>query len=453
MTDTALELFLREWFCGPLNLCYRVREFGYTLGPLKGAPFRRDTYALEGFLSEFRRVAGSGFRKMNAFLSIASYSDLEMSELIYDALHYDFDCGEDPSKALEVAAEWVRVLKEAYGCDAVVYSTGFKGVHVVVPLKRPTDWEGYKLTYHALLNLSREAKAINDWSMLQPNRLDRIPFTWNYKEVGGEPRRAYVRVVNIWEGKPVRPEEFDWGDYEPLDITQVEVTRVVVSAPKPKVVRVRRGNGNSWAWVEEVVRKGLPDGRKRFILYTLTPYLAAVRGVSEEEGVETVKEFLEASCRNHGACGKVYDSWVRAAFRGALRKGVKPRGLRSWEERDPEVLRLIKDVLNGEDRVVKITGPNPYATKVLEFVRETGLEEFSYDDFKRWLEGREGRLLNASEWQGWERRLRELVSEGILGRKYLVNGEWVDYGTKRVTTPPSKAVRFYVARVFSSHVL
>ncbi len=453
MTDTALELFLRKWFCGPLNLCYRVREFGYVSGPLGGAGFRRGPYALEGFIMEFGKVAKMGFERLNAFLSIASYSDLEMSELIYDALHYDFDCGEDPSKALEVAAEWVRVLKEAYGCDAVVYSTGFKGVHVVIPLKQPTDWEGYRLTYHALLNLSRGARELNDWAMLQPNRLDRIPYTWNYKEVNGEPRRAYVRVVDLRAGKPVRPEEFDWANYEHLDLRDVEAVKVVVSVPKPRVVRAVGRHAGSWAWVEEVVRKGLPDGRRRFILYTLTPYLATVRRVSEEEGVETVKEFLEASCRNHGACGKVYDSWVRAALRGAARKGVKPRGLRSWGERDPEVLRLIKDVLNGEGRMVKITGLNPYAAKVLEFVRETGLEEFSYDDFKRWLEGREGRLLNASEWQGWERRLRELVSEGILGRKYLINGEWVDYGTKRVTTPPSKAVRFYVARVFSSHVL
>ncbi len=50
---------------------------------------------------------------------------------------------------------------------------------------------------------------------------------------------------------------------------------------------------------------------------------------------------------------------------------------------------MIKAVLNGESKAVEFTGPNLYAAKVLEFVMET-VEEFSYDDFKRWLEGKEG---------------------------------------------------------------
>ncbi len=460
MTDASLELFLRKWFCGPLNKCFRVREFGFTLDPLKSevVRFHRGPYSLEGFLLEFRRLVEEGdrwrkkkrdgnkrdwFRNLNAFLGIASYDDDDLNNPIYDALHYDLDCEEDPSKALSVAIEWVRKLKDVYGCDAVIYTTGFKGVHVVIPLKVPTDWEGYELTYRTLPGLSREAKALNDWDMLHDNQLDRIPFTWNYKVVGGVPRRAYVRVITL-DGKPLKPEDFDWSLYEPLDLRNVEVVKVVADVPKPKVARPRRGNGKAWAWVEEVIRMGLPDGRHRFILYTLTPYLATIKQVSEEEALEIVKEFLEASCRNHNNCGKVYDSWIRSALRGAKRKGIKPRSLKSWGEKDPEVLKPIKAVLMKGSKGVESTGLNPYAAKVLEFVEETGLEEFSYNDFKRWLEGREGRLLNASEWQGWERRLRQLVSEGLLSRKYLVNGVWVDYGTKQVTTPPSKTVRFYV---------
>lgn len=96
--------------------------------------------------------------------------------------------------------------------------------------------------------------------------------------------------------------------------------------------------------------------------------------------------------------------------------------------------------------VISSVGLNPYASVVLEFVRGSGLNRFTYDDFKRWLERREGRLLSASEWQGWERRLRQLVTEGLLGREYLVNGVWVDHGSKEVNTPPSRTVRFYVRK-------
>ena len=121
---------------------------------------------------------------------------------------------------------WAGKLKAAYGCDAVIYSTGFKGIHVVIPLKQPTDWEGYKLTYHALLNLDKRAKFLNDWSMLQPNRLDRIPYTWNVKEDG----RAYVTIIDL-NGKELDPTRFDWSSYEPLDITKVEVTKVTAPVP------------------------------------------------------------------------------------------------------------------------------------------------------------------------------------------------------------------------------
>lgn len=241
MNNVVIEHFLREWFCGPLNLCFRIREFGYSLGPLRRAPFRRDTYALEGFLLEFGKLAKRGFRKLNALLSIASYSNLEMDEPIYDALHYDFDCEWDPSRAVSAAVEFARSLRERFGCDAVIYTTGFKGAHVVIPLKAPTDWEGYELTWRALIAPYKYVfRGLVDDNMLQPNRLDRVPFTYNCKLVNGEPKSAYTRIVTL-DGKPLKPDDFNWSLYEPLDITQVEVVRVELPAvPKPKVVVLRR---------------------------------------------------------------------------------------------------------------------------------------------------------------------------------------------------------------------
>lgn len=84
-------------------------------------------------------------------------------------------------------------------------------------------------------------------------------------------------------------------------------------------------------------------------LHTLHPHtiFSHHKRVSEEEGLEAVKEFLETSCRNHGNCDKVYDSWIRAALRGAASKGIKPRGLKSWQEKDPELFALIRKVLDG----------------------------------------------------------------------------------------------------------
>jgi len=98
-----------------------------------------------------------------------------------------------------------------------------------------------------------------------------------------------------------------------------------------------------YSWIEAVVSRGLPDGRKRFILYVLTPYLATVLKLDEEEALKVVREFLENSCRNHGGCGKVYDSWVKSCFRGAKQKGIKPARL---ERLDEELRKIIEDVLS-----------------------------------------------------------------------------------------------------------
>ncbi len=526
--------FLREWFCGPLNLCYRFREFGYCVGPLKKAPFVREPYALEGFLLKFRGLVEYGdgrekkeeksgrrrdwFRELNAFLGIASYDNDDLKNPIYDALHYDFDWEEDPSKAVSVAFEFARSLKERFGCDSVIYLSGIRGAHVVVPLKAPTDWEGYELTWRALIAPYKFLpKKLIDDNMLQHNRLDRIPFTYNIKVVkeGDVERvvRGYSRIV-LLNGKPLSPGDFSWDLFEPLDITQVEVYRVMLpEVPRPKPIRVRgrrRPGVKLPSSIEELVSsEAVPPCVRNLIdafmkagdldhyqRMALVLYLKWV-GFSVDDVVEffkryardfneritryqveylygmrgSKKDYLMYSCRKLKELGICLEcGWDRNPITYTYRKA----------EVNPEVMERFYNLLKGREsrdntqpRSGGVAGNassksvtrekhsnrlenggshhkavpswvNPYAAKVLEFIEETGLTEFSYDDFKRWLEGREGRLLNASEWQGWERRLRQLVSEGMLGRKYLVNSAWVDYGTKQVATPPSKTVRFYV---------
>jgi hypothetical protein len=100
-----------------------------------------------------------------------------------------------------------------------------------------------------------------------------------------------------------------------------------------------------YSWIEHVVSRGLPDGRKRFILYVLTPYLATVLKLEEDEALKVTKEFLDNSCRNYGSCGKVYDSWIRSAFRGAKQKGIKPARL---EKLDEELRKIIEEILSRE---------------------------------------------------------------------------------------------------------
>jgi hypothetical protein len=74
--------------------------------------------------------------------------------------------------------------------------------------------------------------------------------------------------------------------------------------------------------VEKVIEKGLPDGRKHFILYVLSAYLVNVRGLSEEEALQVVQGFLENSCKNFNNCEKVYESSIRGNLHRVKSKGL-----------------------------------------------------------------------------------------------------------------------------------
>jgi len=87
--------------------------------------------------------------------------------------------------------------------------------------------------------------------------------------------------------------------------------------------------------VEKIIEKGLPDGRKRFILYVLSAYLVNVKRLSEEEALQVVQEFLENSCRNHGNCEKYMTPLYVETYRGLNPRGLNQQPWRSLERKTP----------------------------------------------------------------------------------------------------------------------
>jgi len=102
-----------------------------------------------------------------------------------------------------------------------------------------------------------------------------------------------------------------------------------------------------YAWVEELIRRGVPDGRSRLILYVISRYLVNVKGLSVDEAHLVVKEFIENSCRNYGDCSKIYDSWIRNVLRRVAEGGWLPWSLERLRERDPELYDIVMGVLEG----------------------------------------------------------------------------------------------------------
>lgn len=120
---------------------------------------------------------------------------------------------------------------------------------------------------------------------------------------------SLAQVVLKWEGlEPLNPADLPVAKIkvstpaiqrhfvEPVD----DATPVSVEDQVSSTARKPRG----YEWVEKIIEKGLPDGRKRFILYVLSAYLVNVKRLSEEEAIRVVQEFLENSCRNQTTARK-----------------------------------------------------------------------------------------------------------------------------------------------------
>ncbi len=266
--------FYEEWYSGPQRMCRDlVREMGFKRGPLRGGrySFIREFGDWNGFKNMLEYFA-EYFREINVLLSIACYqgSVNEPGNPIYPALHYDFDDNEDPRRAVRSALEFARSVKKRYGADPVVVFSGIRGAHVVVPLKMFIDWDTYVIIYKILVSPHRFAKKLMDEHMLQKNRLDRVPYTYNYKEKG---KRGFSYIIDI-NGKRVSAEEFSWENYEPLDPRQMEIVKIKPAIQIIELKRVRaykyRGNKDPLPKnVEELVNNNAVPPCIRNIIKTM----------------------------------------------------------------------------------------------------------------------------------------------------------------------------------------
>lgn len=84
--------------------------------------------------------------------------------------------------------------------------------------------------------------------------------------------------------------------------------------------------------------EGIPDGRKRILLYWLIPYWVNIEERDIEEVVELAREWVSRQG------GRVYDSWLRSDAQNVKAKGIKPWSLEKVSRIDPELIKILKEV-------------------------------------------------------------------------------------------------------------
>ncbi|MEM2197053.1 MAG: hypothetical protein QW290_08235 [Sulfolobales archaeon] len=445
-----MEDFLVRWFLGPFGERFRLlvmREVGFC-GDMVARDFRRESLSFEGFLGFLQRL---DLRSVNLFMGVGFWLaskglEPDSSYMLYDRLSFDFDSS-NPEEAVEAAVSFYNILNSRYGVAPIVFLSGFKGAHVVVPLGKPTSWDGYQLLWdHFYRLIPKEHRQLVDVNMKQWNRLDRVPYTYNIRN--GE--RALAKIIYP-EG--VTPQSFDWGRLTGLDPGSITIYKIEM--PKLHKPTKPHNIGRNYNYVKEVLApcmlKILEDCRKGINLshnarVALAAYMLNV-GYSVDEVVEvfrTQPDFKEKITRYQVNYIASYDGEGKPLLPYSCAK-MREMGLcvRDCGTKNP--LNHNKTHHQLSVRRPNLNNKNPIGSlpsELSDFLKESGLTEFSYDDFRRWLETK--KPLEASEWHHWERRLRKWSEEGYLGRKFLVNGIWIDYGSGKISKPPSKEVRFYI---------
>jgi len=486
--------YLVKWFIGPLGDQVKgvlVREVGFCVGDLKTCSFQRSSYLLPGFLQLWESKLSKVFDRANIFMGVGYWAEPgtlepELDLMRYDRISFDFDLPSDPEAAVEAALGLAKAINARYQATPVVFRSGFKGAHVVIPLSKPVDWNGYQLIRgHFMQLIPREMRsALDEGAGGKWRDIDRVPLTWNLKEG----KRVLARIIYPRE---FTYRDFDWSSLQPLDPSKVVITRPKLpEIPKPKELKPKpkpspldtskpslpasiRELGNSELvppcvrkWINTIVETGELDHYERV---SLALYLKWV-GFSPEDVINFFREYARDFKENITRYQVEYLYGLRGSRREWLMYScnkLRELGLCldcGWN-RNPVTYTYAKAYVDPElkekffslvkkDESSNLPKPSAevaqdqcfsdeYYRLVVEFTRETGLEEFTYGDLKSWLEGKQE--VSADYWHTIERKLRELASSGCLGRRYLVDGEWVDYGTGPVSTPPSREVKFYIA--------
>ncbi|MEM4625076.1 MAG: DNA primase noncatalytic subunit PriX [Thermosphaera sp.] len=326
--------FIIEYFRG-ITREAKTREMFIVKGDLRTSTVKERWAAYIRGVDLIIREFVKNVEEWNMFMGIGfmnTHGEITPDKVLYDRLSYDFDNEQDPAGAVNAALDFAKTIETELDAVGIVFTTGFKGAHVVIPVMPAVDFETYKGVWKRLLQFTD--KSFIDMNMLQWNRVDRIPLTYNVKD-------GQTKFCRIIYPREFTWEDFDWGELKPLDPSDFKTVTILT----PQVVKPKPLSGKpekSWIW--KIVGTGLPDGRKRFILSVLVPHLVSL-GKDENDILVVCREFLDNSCRNFSKCDKIYDSWIKSVIRSAKARGFKGYGLSIIQQKDPDLYGKITETI------------------------------------------------------------------------------------------------------------
>ncbi|MEM4048929.1 MAG: hypothetical protein QXL83_06420 [Zestosphaera sp.] len=98
--------------------------------------------------------------------------------------------------------------------------------------------------------------------------------------------------------------------------------------------------------------------------------------------LEKVKEFLNASCSNHERCDVIPEKTLEYLIKRVRKQRIKPIKQENLREKYRDLLELIQNTINQESSEAA-RPKSSLPQELADFLRSSGLTEFSYDDFRK----------------------------------------------------------------------
>ena len=256
--------------------------------------------------------------KASAYLDcfIQTHTVRDQHEGVLRVAFIDIDFKGDLPRAKKVTDRVVKSLGREYGLKPYVQFSGFKGYHILIPIKQVKVSDGLASQFLRYLQTTLSKGYCDPQLLGDIVRLWRLPYTHNSKAIiAGQEGDGLVKPIQEWDGRLLDPEEL-WYEFGLVKLgdrlrAKGEKRRAMQRGPFKGSKGVRRQ-------IQALIEKGLSGQELSHKQHhaILSELIAA--GKTDDEIAETFKSLIEAQRKRYD------DHLTRYLIQHARRRQYKP---------------------------------------------------------------------------------------------------------------------------------
>ena len=306
---------------------------------LMGATWHYGQFLVES-LDELAQVVNA---VSNTDIFIHTHSEQNLKNGYIENLLLDFDSESDIDLARKAAMKASMAIGRLFGVMPLVYFSGHKGYHVVlpfrqVPLPGGAGELGPFLSFIAktmIKNARLSEDPTVDWQVVNsPLRFMRLIGSYHSGNLMHK-----VEMIQGWNGV-YADSRLLYGSFRVAQvIEQSELKKFAKPAQLP--------NHENNVWIDELMKHPIADGRHRTLWHIVAPYLVNVLGLDHEQAFETAKAYY-LKCnqvKRLDPSPSTFMLQIRGQLRHFERDKFGPWRLETIKAKDPQLYEIIQEVV------------------------------------------------------------------------------------------------------------